>query len=597
MWAMLEPAVSRKTVAPIGGAFLVFVVGFFLFYGREAVSSGSWKYIITHDDEYIYWMIARGAADTPRSDANPFYYEERGRTNPIPAYPTVSAAGYLAKMAGVPVLALLPPWKIFMPFFLWLTMFICLVKLWDYPPLPSAAVSMAVLLVTLFLHGGAQFTLFRFPRPMDGLWLTVIWLSLVANPRKLERRNGAAVVAVGIGALVVSPYFAILGMWVLICQSLWELLVLRDRTTGFGHLKSFAVLLCLCLGYLLLIFSRLDESKWVRLVLSVGDRESRYVDLTSLCLFGVVCLGVFLARRISGKGTSRLDRLTLAVFAVEPLAANAQLLLGRDYQMSIHRYYFFVIEMACLVGWTVEKLPTLVDRPSFRRFDLWIAGLLVAGEAAFLARPELNYFRYLPRTLASHFVFDNSLLLLGLLPVVCLSAWSAFRFLPVGRLVRKLPVAVSLFAAMALLGFSLRPSQLRQYNQDLPFDGAYAWLNENAQKHEVVLTAPPVRCVVDYAPLYTDLKCYANPAGQRLSEDRKATEYRWFFYVSLMQGLLGTSSEGKEDLRKKIEVFRLDYILVSSPDPYEERIREQLEPFLREVYRDDRCLLWRVEVG
>ena len=78
-------------------ALLVFTAGFLLFHGKEAVHSGAWDYIITHDDEYIYWAIARGSMASPASDANPFYHEERTHTNPIPAYLTVTAAGRLAE--------------------------------------------------------------------------------------------------------------------------------------------------------------------------------------------------------------------------------------------------------------------------------------------------------------------------------------------------------------------------------------------------------------------------------------------------------------------------------------------------------------------
>ena len=101
-------------------ALLVFSAGFLLFHGREAAHSGSWNYIVTHDDEYIYWALAQGSTASPASDANPFYYEERAERNPIPSYFTVSAAGKLAAALNIQVLALLPLWKILMPFSLWL---------------------------------------------------------------------------------------------------------------------------------------------------------------------------------------------------------------------------------------------------------------------------------------------------------------------------------------------------------------------------------------------------------------------------------------------------------------------------------------------
>ena len=127
-------------------ALLVFSAGFLLFHGREAAHSGSWNYIVTHDDEYIYWALAQGSTASPASDANPFYYEERTERNPIPSYFTVSAAGKLAAALNIQVLALLPLWKILMPFSLWLVLFGSLGRLWGYSPGVSAAVSMLILL-------------------------------------------------------------------------------------------------------------------------------------------------------------------------------------------------------------------------------------------------------------------------------------------------------------------------------------------------------------------------------------------------------------------------------------------------------------------
>ena len=124
------------------GALLVFVAGFLLFHGKEAAHSGSWDYVVTHDDEYIYWAIAQGSSASPVSDANPFYYEERTQSNPIPAYLTVTAAGKLAAALDIQVLALLPLWTILMPFSLWLALFVPMVRLWGQSPAVSAAMSM-----------------------------------------------------------------------------------------------------------------------------------------------------------------------------------------------------------------------------------------------------------------------------------------------------------------------------------------------------------------------------------------------------------------------------------------------------------------------
>ena len=197
-------------------ALLLFGAGFLLFHGREAVHSGSWDYIITHADEYIYWAIARGSMDAPAADANPFYPEERLTGNPLPAYLTVTAAGKVAATLSVGVLSLLPAWKILMPFSLWLALFLCLVRLWAREPGESAALATVVLLSTLFMHGAAQFTLFRFPRPGDGLGLVLLWLSLLVHADKMTaRRYGGAMLATGLVTMALTPYFTILQVWTL----------------------------------------------------------------------------------------------------------------------------------------------------------------------------------------------------------------------------------------------------------------------------------------------------------------------------------------------------------------------------------------------
>ena len=269
-------------------ALLLFGAGFLLFHGREAVHSGSWDYIITHDDEYIYWAIARGSMYAPAADANPFYHEERLTRNPLPAYLTVTAAGKVAATLGVGVLSLLPAWKILMPFSLWLALFLCLVRLWARAPGESAALATVVLLSTLFMHGAAQFTLFRFPRPGDGLGLVLLWLSLLVHADKMTaRRYGGAMLATGLVTMARTPYFTILQVWTLGLQGAYDGWVRRDRSRARQHLVVLAVLFAGACGYLAFILASLDENFWIRAVLDVGSKPERYVHFPSLALYAV----------------------------------------------------------------------------------------------------------------------------------------------------------------------------------------------------------------------------------------------------------------------------------------------------------------------
>ena len=341
-------------------ALLLFSAGFLLFHGREAIHSGSWDFIITHDDEYIYWAIARGSMDTPAADANPFYHEERLTGNPLPAYLTVTAAGKLAAVLDIGVLSLLPAWKILMPFSLWLSLFLCLVRLWGLTPGTSAALAMLVLLSTLFMHGAAQFTLFRFPRPGDGLGLVLLWLSLLVHSNKTSPwRYRSSMLAIGLATMALTPYFTILQVWTLGLQCAYDGWVRRDKLRAYQHLVVLVVLSAGACGYLAFILASLDDSFWIRAVLDIDRAADRYVHFPSLVLYAVVCLGIWAVYRRTGDLT-RFDRLVIFTVALDPLTANVRLVLGQDHQIGLHRYYFLVPQIACMLGWAIEKTQILV---------------------------------------------------------------------------------------------------------------------------------------------------------------------------------------------------------------------------------------------
>ena len=309
----------------------------------------------------------------------------------------------------------------------------------------------------------------------------------------------------------------------------------RDWARVRVHLLVLFILVVCACAYLAYILMNLDQSHWVSAVLDVDREGEPQLHFPSLVLYGTVCLGVYAARRVCGELT-RLDRLVLFVLALEPLTAHVQLVLGQDHQIGLHRYYFLVPEIACLLGWSIEKMQRLVRDEALLRIEGWAVALLSLVTVVVLAHPGLNYFRYLPRDVSSFQMSDHSLLLLYLLPPLLLGPWLVLRFAALGRLVRRPLIAGAVIAAMTLLGFYLRPSQLHDFNRAIPFRGAYKWLAAQKVKDAVLLTGPSQRATVDYGLFYADVKLYYNTNGQRFSHDEVAKEHRRFVYAALMHG-------------------------------------------------------------
>jgi hypothetical protein len=297
-----------------------------------------------------------------------------------------------------------------------------------------------------------------------------------------------------------------------------------------------------------------------------------------------------------GGALTRLDRLVLFVLAIEPLTAHVQLVLGNDHQIGLHRYYFFVPEIACLLGWSVEKMRELAHDTAYRRIEGWVAAPLALVALFILARPGLNYFLYLPRDVSTYDIFDNSLLLLYLLPPLLLGPWFVLRFAVIGRLVARPVVTATALVAMAGAGFYLRSSQLHDFNRSIPFTGAYEWLVGRQVENIVLLTGPAQRATVDYGLFYVNAKSYYNINGQRFSLDAVSKEHRRFVYAATMHGGLSVVLPEFPTLAQKLKHLKLDYILVERVGPHEDHITAQLSQYIKEVYRDERCILWRLVV-
>ncbi len=572
----------------------LFTTGFLVFHGNEATASGSWDYILTHDDDYIYLSFARGFSQKPASNANPFYFEERGRTNSVLDYVVVAAVGLGAELLDIPVTYFIPPWKILAPFLLWVTLWTCLVHFWDVELRAAAAVSLALLISTFFMHGSAQFTLLRFPHPADGLWLTFLWASLVLHPQRLGKNHAYLMVGVGLGVVVVAPILAIFGMWLHLFSTLWSLWV-SGREVARRLFFPLVALAGLCLCRALLVLGDLDTNNYLRFNLNVGDDVERIVDVGALVLFGMATIAVCISCRWQRVLLTTRDAALLGILAIEPIAGNVQAVLGNDHQIGTHRYYLLVLELGALVGWLHEKMPGVLKRMRGRG-AYWLFGACIAIEAATLLHPDLNWFRHLPRTEPSHNIFDNDMLLLCLLPVLVLAVGVPMRFAGVARWLRSPAITGVLLSVLVLAAYGVRPSQIRMRNQDYPFGGAIGWLRQHAHVNEVLLSMPSLWTQIDYSLLYAPVKVYYNYLGSLASQETEDKDFRVSYYVALRDGLLSQASYG--DLHGASQLsrhLRLDYVVVQAPGPWLDLVLTQLGEFASEVYRDERCVLLRVE--
>lgn len=571
----------------------VFTLCFLLFHGREAALSGSWDYILTHDDDYLYVSIANGFAQDPKSDANPFYHEERGRTNSPLDYAAVALVGTLAAALDVPVPWFMPFWKILIPLLLWYTLSFCLARFWGLGAPWNGALSVLLLLAMDLCHGPSQFGLMRFAHPGDGMWLAFLWVSMVLRVDCVGRLYPWLLTGIAVAVIVICPYYVIIGGWLLFFMTSWSVWT-GKMATARRHLTPLLLIGGLCLARVVQVVLDVESSRYLQHALNLEIESSGVLDVSALVLFLVAVLAVGFACRWRRSDLTIMDAALLGILALEPLAANTQFFLGNDHQISLHRYYHLVLELACIVGWSARRLPALLARTRGSLWDWLLPVSLLAAEGIVLAHPDLNWFRYLPRTDPTHFMTDNDTLILGVLPLLLLCVWLPLR-LPRGvQWVRpgRALVVISL-AAMAL--YAVKPSQLTAQNTNIPFSGAYDWLAHNCTPGSVVLTMPGKWTHIDYSLLYAPVKAYTNFVGNHLSDEADVELYRASYYVALREGLLPGASyldlEGARDLSRHL---RLDYVLVDREGPFLERIISQLGDFAEEVYADERCVLLRI---
>lgn len=576
--------------------FVFFCAGFGIFFGREAASSGSWKYIITHLDGFQYWGMADGASETPSSEANPFYYEERGAANSF-AYPFVSLAGKAARLFGVSVLTFLPLWQIGMPFLIWLIATRAISRFFEKDFLRVGLFVLALMVLTLYLRGAASFIFFRFSRPADGLFLMIPWLAWLA--RRFEARDNRFSLLRWTPVLLVwfHPVYLLPGLLILVCELLFTL---RTRQRGNGLVPQFFIILGALGLYGLYVYFRSGENNWLLQHISIdrnhalehsmsGTHYSRMPDLLSLCFWTAAASWVLMRRNLKPLG---LDILFLGLLAVDPVLANVQILLGANYQAELHRYYFLFPQMLILFYW--------IGRESFS-LPAWVSGILgacgLAAAAAMTRSASWNFLLLFPIDTPFFFSFNQTRLLCGLTGIA-FAVSAIIRFFISKRVLAAPPLfAVILIAGLA--GYALRPSEMRVSNYAYPFEGSHAWLNQNAVPGDVVLNLSPARrWNQDYLIFYTGLRNYYHPYfGHVHARDKEANIYRSTFYNLLLLGKLDSIPIGdSRTLKEKLTRLRLNYILTDLPSPFIMRVENELEGYLERVYEDERSLLWRVKI-
>jgi hypothetical protein len=599
MTALITGFINRKTVQYVTAAFLIFSTGFLIYYGKGVANSKSWKYIITTSDEYSYWTFAKGASETPASDGNPFFIEERGRRHPF-LYPTSNIIGWLAKIMHVFPLFFFPIWHIGMPFVFWLTLFLCLKHFWKLSESESAVFSFFLLLSSLFIRGQVSDILIRFARPGDMLWLLIIWLSFIMNPEAVTKRSHLIIILTLIFISIwLNPMLSLLGILVTFCELSWQIAVKKENLgKQIPRLLALVVSVITFLAWYVTLKIYIARHPWLHYAFTEGiDVGLKNQELHSLIFYGLICILVLAKTILTRQALNLADRLLLFVLLIDPAFTFAHVFLPSDYQFSTHRYCFWTIESACLMGWFLGIFNDLKENAVFKKFQIPLFSILLALQIWLITIPEYNFLNFGAVSRATHDFADSSFTLLSMMPTVIVLAWLTIKLKGRRNQILNRTIVCSSIIFLTIAGYMrLNPGFDGNYN--FPFDGAYQWFNKNSKKDEVVLTLPPGRLHKDYLILYTNQKAYLNPYGDQLAAGKRneTNLKKFFFYLNLLTGDVNSYQVNQPlSLEEKINYPKLDYILLELASPFYQSTWDQLKGYLTEVYRDEKCLLWKVE--
>ncbi len=557
----------------------VFTLGFFIHFGREAHASKSWNYVISDSDELFYWSIAKGRTMSPRCDGNPYYYEEQGTRHIIPST-TSEVIGLLSKYTRVPLSWFFPAWEILMPLFLWWGVTLCCWKLWNYPLNISAAGTAVILLLTLSFPFPIPI-LFRFTRNTDAIVPVFLWLSLIFKGDPGNKKHCALIIVVSALSLWLQPLNACFGLWITGIEYLHSLL--KGKKVLELRLQLCAIGSCLVSGLIYVGYAYYGkDTVSVLLDNSAIPPPAAHVILMAVSAFFVAASIVFFFRVRLGREITCLDRFVLewTLFGIICYFAAIKMIGARH--VPGHLGYFFVPMMFSVAGWIHEKLCILKDTRYFSRFS----NALILLSVLVIFIPVVTHKRIL---LAVNYSYSAYI---GQFFFVFLIVFWVFKIFPVLRAwIARKEIISGIILILALWGFWNYP--IFSANRDFPFHGGYQWLRRHALKNEVVLTASLKHRMCEYLFIKTGLKSYFYIHGG--SEVAASQALRRSFVTGLLLGQLDRMPfhEG-ESLDQKIQLFRLDYILIPKPSPFYDAITHQLNGHLQEVYHDRNCLIWRV---
>ena len=560
---------------------------------------------MNHQEDWLYWNFAQAHAQAEKGP-NPFSYEQRESSAHLLSYPTTQGVGALARLLKVNVLFFFPFWHIGAPFLVWFALFLSAWRLWKYPLMPSAAVSLILCLITLHLKGVYPWILTRFSRPADFLGIMIFCISLVMTSRGPRKAAFLILNLFTAVAIWMSPFFTATSLFVIVLQMLWQTLVEKNKKRILW-LGSALVTFFISLWF---FFIRIQSMTTVSKTAWFSDLTTSYPASLSKKVFPALILFTLIAAMLLGFNFYKkrflkipqgpaflnpLERLTLYMFATEPLFAAAFMFfpLGAFFELGIHRYMNFLIQLAVLTAWAWESFALIKERGGMRKTfrPLLIILSLTATGLLFFEKTNLLLWG------CKNFYFDTQnhfFLLFFLCPllavVMCIAGYPGIK-----RLVQRRAFVVLLSVVLCFTGFAICPWNLRHYNNYFPFNGAYAWLKKNAAPDDVVMTPSTIYSRIQYLFFYTGLRSYSSEYEDAFSLDPQASAYRKLFIFALLNGILDNGPlQGLRTMGEKIRHLKVDYVLIPRWSPFLGDVERQLAGFLTKVYEDKKAILWKI---
>ncbi|HOW58715.1 MAG TPA: hypothetical protein PLO78_03195 [Candidatus Omnitrophota bacterium] len=580
------PLFKLQIVSYAFTALLLFTVCFFVHFGREAHSSKSWEYVLPGGEDLVYWSYGKGRIMTPRCDGNPFYFEEQGTRHIIP-WTTAETIGLISKYAKIPFSWFFPAWHILAPFLTWLLIVLCCWKLWDYPLSASAAITYFLLFSTLFhSHQMIQWTLYRFSRPLDGIALLFLWISLVFKGNRNNKIHFCASWLVPPIVLWLHPYYAGFGLWFTVIEYVRGLL--KNKNASKFDLRFWMTVSTFIAGFSFIGYAFSGEN--INPLVLFGPTKpsfgSPFLNLLTSFLWLAVVWGTVLFFKFSFREkTTPLDFLTVesAIFLVWVCWINGFVVPKTE--LIVHLHYFLVPMIFSMTGWVYEKVIIFKKSGYFSIFSKALVFLTILVLTLSLVIKENLIFCSPP-----YF----SIKILQYFFIILVSVWAVTGFDFLRRLTTKKGLVYGLIIAVAVAGHWIIP--LNPQNRDFPFAGAFQWLKKNAQEKEVVLTASRKYRFCDYLFLKTGLKSYYNDYGSgNVFIESPQAKFRVVFYTALLLNRVDKIRHLEAlSLEEKIHLVRLDYVLIPIPSPFYNVVTRQLQGFLKLVYQDKKCFLWKV---